>query len=145
MSSMHFFITIQAPREKVWNTMLEQETYRNWTAEFTEGSYFDGSWEQRKKFLFLDPAGSGMPSVISEDKPRLFVSIKHLGVVKAGIEDTESPEIKSWSSVYENCTFDERDGITELKVDLSAIPAEFEQYMTDTWPKALARLKSLCE
>ncbi|MFZ2162399.1 MAG: SRPBCC domain-containing protein [Sideroxyarcus sp.] len=145
MSSMHFSIAIKAPREKVWQTMLEPETYRNWTAEFCEGSYYDGAWEQGEKIHFLGPDGSGMTSVIAENRPYRYVSIRHMGVVKAGIEDTESPEFKSWSSAYENYTFDERDGITDLKVDLSAIPAEFEQYMTDTWPKALAKLKSLCE
>jgi hypothetical protein len=33
---------------------------------------------------------------------------------------------------------------TELKVDVDA-PADFEAFMGDTWPKALAKLKALCE
>ena len=145
MKPMNFSITIMAPKEKVWNTMLQQETYRIWTAEFGEGSYYEGSWEQGKKIRFLGADGSGgMTSVIAENKPYQFISIKHLGIVKNGIDDTESPEAKAWSG-YENYTFAERGGSTELKVELSAIPAEFEQYMVDAWPKALARLKSLCE
>jgi hypothetical protein len=33
---------------------------------------------------------------------------------------------------------------TELKVDVDA-PPDFEAFMGDTWPKALAKLKALCE
>jgi len=146
MSSMHFSITVNAPKEKVWNTMLQQESYRNWTAEFCEGSYFEGSWEQGKKIRFLGPGGTGgMSSVIAENRPWRFISIKHLGVIHNGIDDTESAAAKAWASAYENYTFEEHCGVTELKVDISAVPAEFEQYMADTWPKALAKLKSLCE
>ncbi len=146
MSSIHSSITIKAPKEKVWNTMLQHETYRIWTAEFGAGSYFEGSWDQGRKIRFLGSDGSaGVTSVIAENKPNQFISIKHLGIIKNGIDDTESPDAKAWSSAYENYTFDERDDSTELKVEMSGIPAEFEQYMTDTWPKALAKLKSLCE
>jgi len=146
MSSIHFSITIKAPKEKVWNAMLQQETYRIWTAEFGEGSHFEGSWEQGQKIRFLGDDGSGgMTSVIAENQPYRYLSIKHLGLIKDGIDDTESTEAKTWASAYENYTFAERGDSTELKVEMSGIPAEFEQYMTDAWPKALAKLKSLCE
>jgi uncharacterized protein YndB with AHSA1/START domain len=145
MKPMHFSITIRAPKKKVWNTMLQQETYRIWTAEFMQGLYYEGSWEQGKKIRFLGPDGSGLTSVIAENQPYRYLSIKHLGFIKDGIDDTESPEAKAWSPAYENYTFAERDGITELKVEMSGFLAEDEQIMADIWPKALARLKSLCE
>lgn len=145
MSSIHSSIIIKAPKEKVWNAMLQQETYRIWTAEFMEGCYYEGSWEQGQKIRFLGPGGSGITSVIAENQPYRFLSIKHLGIIKNGIDDTENPEAKVWSSAYENYTFAERDGSTELKVEMTGIPAEDEQIMADLWPKALARLKSLCE
>jgi uncharacterized protein YndB with AHSA1/START domain len=146
MSSIHYSITIKAPKEKVWNTMLQQETYRIWTSAFGEGCYYEGSWEQGQKIHFLGADGSGgMTSVIAENQPYRYLSIKHLGIVKDGIDDTESPEAITWASAYENYTFAEREDSTELKVEMSGIPAEFEQYMTDAWPKALAKLKSLCE
>lgn len=146
MNSMQFSITINAPGQKLWNTMLQQETYRIWTAEFCEGSYYEGSWEQGAKIRFLGPDGTGgMTSVIAENRPYQFISIRHLGIVKNGVEDTESADAKAWASAYENYTFEERGGVTKLKVDILAVPAVFEQYMTDTWPKALEKLKALCE
>lgn len=146
MSSIHSSITIKAAKEKVWNTMLQQETYRIWTAEFGAGSCFEGSWEEGQKIRFLGPDGSGgIASVIAENQPYRYLSIKHLGIIKDGVEDMESPDARTWASAYENYTFTERADGTELKVEMSGIPAKFEQYMTDTWPKALAKLKSLCE
>lgn len=144
MKTVNSSITIRAPKEKVWNTMLQQETYRIWTTEFMEGLYYEGSWEQGEKIRFLSPDGSGLTSVIAESKPYHFISIKHLGIIKNGIEDTESPEAKAWSPAYENYSFTERDGLTELKVEMSVVPEE-EQLMADIWPKALVKLKSLCE
>jgi hypothetical protein len=34
--------------------------------------------------------------------------------------------------------------MTEVKVDMDVTP-EFEAYMEQTWPKALAKLKMTCE
>lgn len=31
---LHFTITINAPKEKVWDTMLQDTTFREWTAPF---------------------------------------------------------------------------------------------------------------
>lgn len=43
---------IKAPREKVWDIMLSNATYREWTSAFNPGSYFSGSWEQGSQILF---------------------------------------------------------------------------------------------
>ena len=39
MKQLTFSTTIDAPKEIVWRTMLEDETYREWTSAFQEGSY----------------------------------------------------------------------------------------------------------
>ena len=144
MKKLQFTITINAPKEKVWSIMLDQEGYKLWTAEFMVGSYYEGSWNKGEKIKFLAPNGGGITSVIAENKPYEFISIKHLGYIKDGIEDTESPEIKAWAPAFENYTFGEHDGVTEVKVDIS-ITSEFEEYLEETWPKALAKLKTICE
>lgn len=131
-------------KEKVWRTMLEREGFKTWTEVFVEGSYFEGSWNKGEKIRFMTPEGEGMTSMIAENEPYEFISIKHLGIIKNGIEDTESPESQVWASAFENYTFNESNGATELKVDMDA-PPEFEEFMKDAWPKALARLKEICE
>lgn len=92
MKTLHFSIKINAPAEKVWQNMLGAETYKIWTAEFAPGSYYEGSWEKGESIKFLIPNGDGMTSVIAENRPFKFISIKHLGYIKGGVADTESPE-----------------------------------------------------
>lgn len=145
METLHFSTHIRAPREAVWKTMLDPETYPLWTASFMEGSSFEGSWEKGSKIKFLGPDQTGMFSEIAENKPYEFLSIHHLGVIKeGGVIDTESDEVKAWTPAYENYTFREKDGGTELLVDMDT-GTEYEKYFNETWPKALAKLKEMCE
>lgn len=144
MNTLHFSKTINAPAGKVWNTMLEAETYRQWTRVFTEGSHFKGSWEEGEKILFLGPEDSGMVATIAENRPHEFISIKHIGIVKDGVEDTESKEAKKWAPAFENYTFTEEDGKTTVTVDMD-IEKEHEEMFNEMWPKALQKLKELAE
>lgn len=144
MKTLHYSIDIDAPKEKVWHTMLDKETFKIWTAEFMAGSYYEGTWEKDEKIRFMDPEGNGMNSVIAENRPYEFTSIKHLSIIKDGVEDTESPESKKWAPAYENYTFREHDGQTEVLIDIEILE-EFAPMMEATWPKALAKLKTMCE
>jgi hypothetical protein len=144
METLHFSIDIQAHKDKVWVTMLDKASYEVWADVFTPGSTFEGSWKKGEKIKFLTPEGDGMTSMIVESKPNEFISIKHLGFIKDGIEDTQSPEVKAWAPLLENYTLSETNGVTRVKVDLDVTP-DFGDYMQETWPKALAILKKLCE
>lgn len=110
--------------------MLEQESFRHWTSEFTEGSYYEGSWEQGSKIRFLSPAGEGMVAEIAESRPFAFISIRNLGFIKGGIDDTESPAARAWAPAYENDTFLEKNGTTDVVIDLDT-NAEFEKMFSD--------------
>lgn len=141
MKTLHFSIRIQAPRERVWKTMLEQESYRQWTAPFCEGSRYEGSWDKGARIRFLSPQGEGMYSEIAENRPNEFISIRHLGEIAGGVEKAgENP----WANALENYTFIAEGSATLLKVDVDTI-ADFEKFMSDAWPKALSSLKHLCE
>ena len=144
MKRLQFSTAIQAPRELVWETVIGPVTYRIWTAAFTEGSYFEGTWAQGQRMRFLAPGGNGLVSEIAELRPREFISIKHLGEIKGGVEDTESEAVRSWTPCFENYTFTQVGAATELTVDMD-MAESFEEYMTKTWPKALSLLKALCE
>ena len=144
MKTLHFSIAINAPKKKVWSMMLDREGYEAWTSVFYPGSTYKGSWEKGAKIKFVSPEGDGMTSVIAENRPFEFVSIKHLGYIKDGIEDTESPEIKAWMPAFENYAFSESNGVSEVKVDLDVSP-EFEEYFQQVWPQALEKLKGICE
>jgi hypothetical protein len=142
--TLHFATLIDAPRRVVWDTMLGSETYRKWTSAFTEGSYFEGSWDAGRRIHFLAPDGTGLVSEVAENRPYERVSVKHLGELKDGVEDTSSPQVRAWAPSFETYTFAEKNGSTEVQVDLDVAP-EWEKDMAAMWPKALAQLKTLCE
>ena len=149
MQKLHYSIIITAPVAKVWNTMIDDKTYRLWTEAFSPGSYYKGDWNKGSKILFLGPGEhgeSGMLSRIKENRKHEFLSIEHLGMVQNGNEDTSSEEAKAWAGALENYTFAEKNGVTELLIDLTGnIADEFAAMFNDMWPQALKKLKELSE
>lgn len=149
MQKLHFSILIHAPRAKVWDTMLGDVTYRQWTEVFNPGSYFKGSWEAGSSIQFLgpDPEGGGeggMVSHIKENRLHEFVSIEHLGMIKNGVEDTTSEQVKKWTPAFENYTFVDKGGDTELVIGID-VPDEYKTMFEEMWPKALLKLRELTE
>lgn len=151
MEKIHLTIFINAPREKVWDIMLSDATYRDWTSPFNPGSYFEGNWEEGSEILFLgpDPSGEGkemggLVSRIVENRKPEFISIEHLGVVKDGVEDRSPETVGPWAGAHENYTLAEKDGGTDLTIDQD-MSAEEKAFMEDAWHKALARIKELAE
>jgi hypothetical protein len=144
MNKLHFSITINAPKAKVWNTMLNDATYRVWTEAFAAGSHYVGDWNKGSKILFLAPGEtgkmSGMVCRIKENRLHEYISIEHLGEVKDGKEDTTSEAVKAWAGALENYTFKEKNGKTEVLVDMTNVIDEFSEM-----PKALQKLKELAE
>jgi|SRR3989344_5961044 len=147
--TLHFEAIINAPVKKVWDTMLEQETYKQWTSAFELTSYYEGSWEKGSKIKFLGAGGSGMISEIAENIPSKYLSVKHLGEIKNGVEDTTSAAVKQWTPAFENYTFVEQGEKTQLKIDMEMTTSEMSKAMKEMfegmWPKALETLKELCE
>jgi uncharacterized protein YndB with AHSA1/START domain len=142
---MNFSTVINAPRRQVWEWMLAPETYKEWTSPFMEGSYYEGSWDKGQRVRFLTPGGKeGMVAEVAENQPGEFVSLKHLGAIKDGQEDFDSPDVKAWAPAFENYRFVDKGNGTELQVEMDVMPA-YEDFMREAWPKALARLKALCE
>lgn len=150
MGKLHYTIDINAPKEKVWQIMLSDQTYRQWTEAFQPGSYFEGSWNEGDAIRFLSEADGGqrgMTSKIARNVPYEFISIEHLGEVVDGKDDTESEEAKLWAGSFENYTFAEHDGVTTVTVDLESpnMPVEFATMFDQQWPVALQKLKELAE
>ncbi|MBU2491111.1 MAG: SRPBCC domain-containing protein [Bacteroidetes bacterium] len=148
MEKLNFSIEINAPKEKVWNTMLEDKTYRAWTEAFTPGSHFVGDWNKGSKILFLGPGQNGemggMVSLIKENKLHEYISIEHLGIVQDGKEDITSDGVKDWAGALENYSFTEKDGVTKVSVEMDS-NEEYSEMFNGMWPKALHKLKELAE
>lgn len=146
MNTLKFSTIINAPREKVWNTMLEDATYREWTKPFNETSYYEGDWSEGStiRFLGTDKDGKvegGMLSRIAKNVPFEYISIQHLGTIENGVE-------KPWEGEgegFENYAFKDVEGGTQVDVELTNLPDSYLEMMNAMWPKALDVLKALAE
>ncbi len=147
MEKLHLSTFINAPKEKVWKTMLDLDTYKMWTVAFHEGSYYKGNLALGEKILFIGPDESGemgMVSRVADIRPYDFISFEHLGIYKNGVEDTESPEAKKWAPAFENYSFTEVEGGTEITVDQD-IDGEYKEMFEGMWKKGFGLLKELAE
>ena len=151
MKKLQFKVSINAPVAKVYDFMLginSKSTYEQWTSLFNPTSTYEGSWVKGNKILFVgvDEKGEkgGMVSEIAENIPNQFVSIRHYGLLTADKEITEGPEVEKWANGFENYSFEENNGITTVTVDLDT-NEDFLDYMNQAYPKALEKLKELCE
>ncbi|MBI3122932.1 MAG: SRPBCC domain-containing protein [Ignavibacteriales bacterium] len=147
MNKLKFSITINASKARVWDTMLNDATYRIWTEAFAPGCYYVGDWSEGSKILFLasrETGDSGMVSRIKANRLHEYISIEHLGMVENGKEDYTSNAVKEWAGVLENYTFKDVNGITELFIEMDS-NEEYSDMFNDMWPKALTKLKELSE
>lgn len=115
---------------------------------FNPTSTYEGQWIKGEKMLFIgtDEKGEkgGMVSRIAEVVPNQLVSIQHYGLVVGGKEVTEGPDVEKWANGFENYTFEESDGSTFVTVTLDTTD-EFVEYMNEHYPRALDKLKEICE
>lgn len=140
---------INAAPETVWRAVVSREHYNSWTKVFTSTSHFEGGWNKGDKIRFLaynkDGKLDGMVSEIAEsDFPR-FISIRHLGYIYNGVDDTESEEIKSWAPSYENYTLTRTaENHTIFEIEMDVTDDYYDMFMR-LWPLALQELKSTAE
>jgi uncharacterized protein YndB with AHSA1/START domain len=138
MQKLNYSILINAPKQKVWETMLNDETYRQWTSAFQKGSHYEGKWEEGSDIRFTDGSNSGMIAKVVEARPYDFISLKHLAEVING-KQTDFSE-----PIFENYTFKDKDGATELLIEMDSLE-KYADMFNDLWPKALEKLKALAE
>jgi len=149
MKQVHYSVVIDAPKEKVWHAMLDDRTYREWTKAFNPTSYYKGDWKKGSKILFLGSnpetgEEGGMVSRIADHKPYEFISIEHLGIFNNGVEDTTSDEARKWAPAYENYSFKEKNGATEVLVQVDIDESEADAF-NEMWQEALQKLKEIAE
>lgn len=145
MKHLEFAIDIAATKKKVWDTMLPPETYKKWVAASWPGSYYVGNWTQGESIKFLSSSGEGTQAILDEVKPYDLIRATHTAVItKDGTEDRDSEIAKGWVGTKESYIFTERDGKTEVKVQISTSP-DWEKMFSDGWPDALAKLKEVVE
>jgi uncharacterized protein YndB with AHSA1/START domain len=146
VKTLKFDILIDATPQKVWDTMLEKETYKQWAGVSWPGSSYTGEWKQGASIRFTgDEGGGGTYAEITELEPYKKVAADHVAVIlEDGSLDRESDMAKGWIGTTEAYTFTGENGGTKLDVELTTNP-EWASMFEEGWPKALEALKQLAE
>jgi uncharacterized protein YndB with AHSA1/START domain len=145
METLSYETVIDAPLQKVWDILWGPETYNEWTKFFSpSGSYMKSDWKIGGKTYFVDSNNEGMVSTIdSLEEPNQIV-FKHLGMIKGGVEDTESMEVKQWSGAFEKYFLINLEGKTKLHAEVQT-EKDWEEHMNTGFTKGLEIVKSLSE
>ena len=145
METLNYEIHINAPIQKVWDLLWKPETYSIWTQFFTPGSQMKTDWEIGGKTYFVDQAGDGMVSTIESLNEPYEVVFKHLGMIKNGVEDTETKEVKEWSGAEEKYFLRAiDDNTTEVRL-ITHIFGDDEEFVNNGFNHGFVMLKKLAE
>jgi uncharacterized protein YndB with AHSA1/START domain len=145
MKKLEFKINISAPKQRVWETMLNAATYKEWAQAAWPGSFYEGTWAENEKIRFIGNQGSGTLALIKKYQPYDHIAATHIAaLLPGGVEDTDSDLAKGWIGTKESYTFTEQDNHTNVVVEIITNPS-WEEMFADGWPKALAKLKEICE
>ena len=144
INRLHFSIDIKVEKTKIWNALWNDSSYRDWASVFFEGSYaITDDWKEGSKVLFLAPDQSGIYSLIETHIPNNMIQFKHIGNVVKGKEQPIDDEAKKWSGATEIYTLTEGIDINNLSVDIDVLDEHLD-FMTNTFPKALEKVKNNC-
>ncbi len=138
-------ILINASRQKVWDVLFTDDSYRIWTNEFSEGSYVETDWKVGSTILFKNAKEYGMFGKIEEMLVPDFMCFKLEGLISSnGVQDSESDKAQIYKGSRETYTLIEMDDVTELDI-VAVVSEEYFDIMNEVWDKALLKVKELSE
>jgi uncharacterized protein YndB with AHSA1/START domain len=139
---LKFSIEIKGPREKVWNTLWEDKTFRDWANIIDEGQYMVGEIKEGNEVQFISSVnGYGVTSLVEKLVPNEFVLFRQMADTKDGGGKERE---KEWTGGMESYSLTEEDGVTTLAGEID-VPRGLEEIFKVRYPKALERVKFLAE
>ncbi len=141
MKELQFSIEINASKENVWDTLWQDETFREWASIIDPGTCLVGDLKEGSEIQFISESGYGVTSLVEKLVVGEFLLLRH----SADTQDEGKQEReKEWTGGEESYRLVEKNGTTTLTVAFD-VPPELEEYFKDNYPKALERVKELTE
>lgn len=142
MNQLQFSIEIKATRERTWNTLWEDKTFRDWANIIDEGQYMAGEIKEGNEVQLISSVnGYGVTSFVEKLVPNEFVLFRQMtDTMASGAKERE----KEWAGGTESYSLAEKDGVTILTVDTDVPPGQVHTFEA-RFPKALERVKVLAE
>lgn len=142
MKEMHFSIEMNATRERVWDTLWQDETLREWASVIDPGTYMVGDLKEGNEIQFISSVnGYGVTSLVEKLVTGEFLLLRHRADTQ---EDGKRKRDREWSGGEESYSLADNDGTTTLTVAFD-VPPELEEEFKVSYPKALERVKVLAE
>ncbi len=141
MKEMQFSIEINATKERVWDTLWQDETFREWAGIIDPGTYMVGDLKEGNEVQYISGNGYGVNSLVEKLVAGELLLLRHQAdTQESGKQERE----KQWTGGEESFSLAEKDGTTTLTVAFD-VPPELEEYFKVNYPKALERVKVLAE
>lgn len=142
MNEMKFQIEINAPKQRVWDTLWQDETFRQWAGLIDPGTYMTGELKEGGEVQFISAEnGYGVTSLVEKLIPGEYLLFRH----QADTQNSgEQQREKEWTGGKESYELVESSGVTTLIATFD-VPPELEEYFKDNYPNALSCVKSLSE
>ena len=142
MKEMQFSVEISATKNRVWDTLWQDDTLREWASIIDPGTYMVGDLKEGNEVQFLSSAsGYGVTSFVEKLVAGEFVLFRHLADTQEGGNRERE---KEWTGGEESYSLAEKDGTTTLTVAFD-VPPELEEEFKVSYPKALERVRELAE
>ena len=137
-------IEINAPVEKIWDVLLQDQNNRIWYAEFSPGAFAETTWQEGTKVAFKDDGGGGIFGTIVANQYGKLLSIEYQGIINANQEDYDSEEAQQVKGGREIYRLADKNGATQLEIEVD-MGEEMYEMMAGAWDKALQKIKELAE
>lgn len=142
MNELQLSVDIHATKERVWETMWRDETFREWASIIDPETYMVGELKEGAEVQFISAAsGYGVTSLVEKLVPCEYLLLKHHADTQ---DEGERARDNQWTGSEESYSLSENDGITTLSIALG-VPPELEETFKISYPKALERIKELAE
>ena len=142
MKELQFSVEIHATKEKVWNTLWQDETFRQWASIIDPGTYLVGDLKVGNTIQFISSAsGFGVTSLVEKLTRNEFLLLRHSADTQG---EGKRQREKEWTGGQERYALTEKNGTTTLTVAFD-VPLELEREFNVTYPKALEQVKVLAE
>ncbi len=142
MRELQFVAKINTTKEKVWDTLWQDITFRDWASIIDPGTYMVGELKEGNEIQFISSEnGYGVTSRVEKLIANELLLLRHESDTQDIGKRGREPE---WSGGKESYTLTERKGVTLLTATFD-VPPEQEKYFNDAYPKALERIKELAE
>lgn len=142
MKTLKHTIAINASKQKVWKTLWDDTTFRDWANLIDEGTYMKGTLKEGQPIEFISSVnGFGVTSLVEKLIPNEFISFRHSSDTQDTGANTRDNE---WTGGTESYALAEKNGVTTLTMS-NEVPPEQEKTFSERLPKALERIKILSE